>query len=302
MLVGPTDTAVLCSTISTCATRASLVTRGFCDSYLCSENSEMLVEASEHQKCQWFSSSCRWFSSSCRYRRQRDQESNQVLHHACSREEVIHMVGGLRKLMQSKHPKLFTEYDVCLACSKSSNPDLGLVKIGICQSTSNLRAHKKYNHPKEYTVIVNDMNLNTPQSVPTTSIKNMPGSRKQCSRWAGTGMQWRQQNERSKTITLLGRLITGQVQIKQLSPLSRRTGSMENLGCWSQRCSISKFLMGHHWRENLWRYPGSSSEISRRNWRYYCVWYNWHHGYDRKYGEARKTPPWKWKRTWLLYW
>jgi hypothetical protein len=82
---------------------------------------------------------------------------------------------GFVQLMPSKHPKLFTEYVVCLACSKSSNPDLGLVKIGICQSTSNLRAHKKYNHPKEYRVIVNNMNINTPQSVPTTSIKNMPG-------------------------------------------------------------------------------------------------------------------------------
>ena len=57
---------------------------------------------------------------------------------------------GFVQLMPSKHPKLFTEYVVCLACSKSSNPDLGLVKIGICQSTSNLRAHKKYNHPKEH--------------------------------------------------------------------------------------------------------------------------------------------------------
>ncbi len=82
---------------------------------------------------------------------------------------------GFAQLMPSKHLKLFTEYAVCLACSKSSNPDLGLVKIGICQSTSNLRAHKKFNHPKEYTVIANNMNLSTPQSVPTTSIKNMPG-------------------------------------------------------------------------------------------------------------------------------
>ena len=46
---------------------------------------------------------------------------------------------GFAQLMQSKHPKLFTEYILCLSCSKSSkNPDLGLVKIGICQSTSNL--------------------------------------------------------------------------------------------------------------------------------------------------------------------
>ena len=83
---------------------------------------------------------------------------------------------GFAQLMPSKHPKLFTEYVVCLSCLKSSkNPDLGLVKIGISQSTSNLRAHKKFNHPKEYEVIANKNNLKTPQSVPTTSIKNMPG-------------------------------------------------------------------------------------------------------------------------------
>jgi hypothetical protein len=45
---------------------------------------------------------------------------------------------GFAQLMPSKHSKLFTEYALCLSCSKSSNPDLGLVKIGICQSTSNL--------------------------------------------------------------------------------------------------------------------------------------------------------------------
>ena len=45
---------------------------------------------------------------------------------------------GFAQLIPSKHPKLFTEYAVCLACSKSSNPDLRLVKIGIGQSTSDL--------------------------------------------------------------------------------------------------------------------------------------------------------------------
>jgi len=41
---------------------------------------------------------------------------------------------GFAQLMPSKHPKLFTEYVVCLSCLKSSkNPDLGLVKIGISQ-------------------------------------------------------------------------------------------------------------------------------------------------------------------------
>ncbi len=83
---------------------------------------------------------------------------------------------GFAQFIPSKHPKLFTEYVMCLLCSKSANPESGLVKIGICQSTSNLRAHKKFNHPKDYKVIANSNNLKTPQSlVPTTSIKNMSG-------------------------------------------------------------------------------------------------------------------------------
>ncbi len=68
-------------------------------------------------------------------------------------------------MIPSKHPKLFTEYVLCLSCFKSANPEYGLVKIGICQSTSNLRAHKKFHHPKEYEAITNISNLKTPQSV-----------------------------------------------------------------------------------------------------------------------------------------
>jgi hypothetical protein len=83
---------------------------------------------------------------------------------------------GFEQLVPSKHPKLFTEYVLCVSCLKSANPESGLVKIGISQSTSNLRAHKKFNHPKEYEAITIIGNLKTPQSViPTTSIKNMPG-------------------------------------------------------------------------------------------------------------------------------
>ena len=82
---------------------------------------------------------------------------------------------GFAQLMPSKHQKLFTEYALCLSCSKLSNPYLQLVMIGISQSTSNLWAHKRFNHPKEYTVIANSKNLKTPHSVPTTSIKNMSG-------------------------------------------------------------------------------------------------------------------------------
>jgi len=86
---------------------------------------------------------------------------------------------GFEQLVPSKHPKLFAEYVLCLSCFKSDNPDSALVKIGICQSTSNLRAHKKFHHRKEYEAITNIGNLKTPQSVipttSTTSIKNMPG-------------------------------------------------------------------------------------------------------------------------------
>jgi hypothetical protein len=60
-----------------------------------------------------------------------------------------------------------------------SNPELKIVKIGICQSTSNLQAHKKFNHPYEYDAIANCSDLKNPQSTTCeellTSIKNMPG-------------------------------------------------------------------------------------------------------------------------------
>ena len=45
---------------------------------------------------------------------------------------------GFEQLVPSKHPKLFTEYVLCVSCLKSANPESGLVKIGISQSTSNL--------------------------------------------------------------------------------------------------------------------------------------------------------------------
>jgi hypothetical protein len=55
----------------------------------------------------------------------------------------------------------------------------GIVKIGFGQSTSNLRAQKKYNHPTEYEAITNRSNLRNPQSTThgdlPTLIKNTPG-------------------------------------------------------------------------------------------------------------------------------
>jgi hypothetical protein len=69
---------------------------------------------------------------------------------------------------------------MCLLCLKlGNNPKSGIVKVGISQSTSNLQAHKKYNHPTEYEAITNHSNLKNPQSTTLgelpTSIKNMPG-------------------------------------------------------------------------------------------------------------------------------
>jgi hypothetical protein len=46
---------------------------------------------------------------------------------------------GFEQFILSKHPKLFSEYVMCLSSSKlGNNPRLGIVKIGLSQSTSNL--------------------------------------------------------------------------------------------------------------------------------------------------------------------
>jgi hypothetical protein len=72
---------------------------------------------------------------------------------------------GFEQLVPSKHPTLYTEYVFCVSCAKT-------VKIGLSQSTSNLRSHKKYNHPEEYNSIVRQCNKANPQSTLPTSIKN----------------------------------------------------------------------------------------------------------------------------------
>jgi hypothetical protein len=87
---------------------------------------------------------------------------------------------GFEQFLPSKHLKLFSKYVMCLSCSKlGNNPESGIVKIDLSQSTSNLQAHKEYNHPTEYEAITNCSNLKNPQSTTrgelTTSIKNMTG-------------------------------------------------------------------------------------------------------------------------------
>jgi hypothetical protein len=87
---------------------------------------------------------------------------------------------GFELFVPSKHPNLYSEHVMCLACSKSCSPTLAIVKIGVSQSTSNLRAHKKAHHSEEYDAIAKRVNLKNPQSttrgeVVPTSIRNMPG-------------------------------------------------------------------------------------------------------------------------------
>jgi hypothetical protein len=45
---------------------------------------------------------------------------------------------GFEQFIPSKYLKLFSEYVMCLSCSKlANNPKSGIVKIGLSQSTSN---------------------------------------------------------------------------------------------------------------------------------------------------------------------
>ncbi len=74
---------------------------------------------------------------------------------------------------------MYSEYIMCLACSKSCSPTLAIVKIGSFQSTSNLWVHKKSHYSEEYDAIAKPVNLKNSQSttrgeVVPTSIRNMP--------------------------------------------------------------------------------------------------------------------------------
>jgi hypothetical protein len=79
-----------------------------------------------------------------------------------------------------KHPTLYKAHVMCKECSTfKNNPDAGIIKIGISQSTSNLRSHKKHHHPAEYETITKGLSKTTMKSngglINPTSIMNMPG-------------------------------------------------------------------------------------------------------------------------------
>jgi hypothetical protein len=79
-----------------------------------------------------------------------------------------------------KHPTLYKEHVICKECSTfKNNPDAGIIKIGISQSTSNLSSHKKHHHPTEYETISKGVSKTTMKSngglITPTSIMNMPG-------------------------------------------------------------------------------------------------------------------------------
>jgi hypothetical protein len=79
-----------------------------------------------------------------------------------------------------KHPTLYKEYVLYKECSTfRKNPDAGIVKVGVSQSTSNLRAHKRHHHPAEYKTIAKHVDKITQKSsedgVLPTSIAKMPG-------------------------------------------------------------------------------------------------------------------------------
>ena len=87
---------------------------------------------------------------------------------------------GFVQFIPIKHPTLYKEYVLCKECStfhKKSNK--GIVKVGMSQSTSNLRAHKKHHHPAEYETIAKRVDKTTIRSsgdggLPK-SITMMPG-------------------------------------------------------------------------------------------------------------------------------
>jgi hypothetical protein len=87
---------------------------------------------------------------------------------------------GFELFIPVKHPTLYNEHVLCKECSTfKNNPDAGIVKVGLSQSTSNLRSHKKHHHSAEYETITKGLNKTTKklngEGVLTTSILNMPG-------------------------------------------------------------------------------------------------------------------------------
>ena len=69
---------------------------------------------------------------------------------------------GFVQFIPIKHPTLYKEYVLCKECStfhKKSNK--GIVKVGLSQSASNLRAHKKHHHPAKYKTIAKRVDKTT---------------------------------------------------------------------------------------------------------------------------------------------
>ena len=69
---------------------------------------------------------------------------------------------GFELFIPVKHPTLYKEYVMCKECSTfCKNPDAGIVKVGVSQSTSNLWAHKRHHHPAKYETITKHVDETT---------------------------------------------------------------------------------------------------------------------------------------------
>jgi hypothetical protein len=87
---------------------------------------------------------------------------------------------GFELFIPKKHLTLYKEYVLCKECSTfHKNPDAGIVKVGVSQSTSNLRAHKQHHHPAKYEIIAKHVDKiiqkSSEDGVLPTSIAKMPG-------------------------------------------------------------------------------------------------------------------------------
>jgi uracil phosphoribosyltransferase len=72
-----------------------------------------------------------------------------------------------------KHPTLYKAHVLCKECSTfKNNPDAGIIKIGISQSTSNLRSHKKHHHPAEYETITKGVSKTTVRGTNKGGLKH----------------------------------------------------------------------------------------------------------------------------------
>jgi hypothetical protein len=87
---------------------------------------------------------------------------------------------GFELFISVKHPTLYKKYVLCKECSTfRKNPDAGIVKVGVSQSTSNLWAHMHPHHPAKYETIAKHVDKITQKLIEVgvlpTSIARMPG-------------------------------------------------------------------------------------------------------------------------------